>query len=378
MIKEVLQTDQINTDADSSIKGIGLQKIRAAERLLRALLENKRAVFCTIEHVDDVLEVDVEQETTNYTAEQNKSYSTDFSMNSHEVKNSLRIFFDNWYGTVEASESIRFVFYTNTNIKKENKVGVLKDIEESLPEEPLLQLLCDKKYKEAFPFVLPIFKKYYLEQHKKHIANEEDIELYEKILDSMTEEKWEKFFDLIEWNFGKPNEIEVRENVEKSVGEICLKYGVNQKYASIVVAQMLDMIESRKFESDFLCRIVHVGEIKSLFLEFAQEAKIQEKLDPMYKKWDDIHCDDVRNINEKFLCVCPDFERDSLEELEEEYIDGAYEQSHHQNHRQVKAYNYRVYKTCQKNIKKFLKEQKGIFSQDKIEAFIEELTWPFL
>lgn len=374
MIKEVLQTDQINTDADSSIKGIGLQKIRAAERLLRALLENKRAVFCTIEHVDDVLEVDVEQETTNYTAEQNKSYSTDFSMNSHEVKNSLRIFFDNWYGTVEASESIRFVFYTNTNIKKENKVGVLKDIEESLPEEPLLQLLCDKKYKEAFPFVLPIFKKYYLEQHKKHIANEEDIELYEKILDSMTEEKWEKFFDLIEWNFGKPNEIEVRENVEKSVGEICLKYGVNQKYASIVVAQMLDMIESRKFESDFLRRIVHVGEIKSLFLEFAQEAKIQEKLDPMYKKWDDIHCDDVRNINEKFLCVCPDYERDSLEELEEEYIDGAYEQSHHQNHRQVKAHNYRVYKTCQKNIKKFLKEQKGIFSQDKIEAFIEELT----
>lgn len=374
MIKEVLQTDQINTDADSSIKGIGLQKIRAAERLLRALLENKRAVFCTIEHVDDVLEVDVEQETTNYTAEQNKSYSTDFSMNSHEVKNSLRIFFDNWYGTVEASESIRFVFYTNTNIKKENKVGVLKDIEESLPEEPLLQLLCDKKYKEAFPFVLPILKKYYLEQHKKHIANEEDIELYEKILDSMTEEKWEKFFDLIEWNFGKPNEIEVRENVEKSVGEICLKYGVNQKYASIVVAQMLDMIESRKFESDFLRRIVHVGEIKSLFLEFAQEAKIQEKLDPMYKKWDDIHCDDVRNINEKFLCVCPDYERDSLEELEEEYIDGAYEQSHHQNHRQVKAHNYRVYKTCQKNIKKFLKEQKGIFSQDKIEAFIEELT----
>ena len=70
MIKEVLQTDQINTDADSSIKGIGLQKIRAAERLLRALLENKRAVFCTIEHVDDVLEVDVEQETTNYRAKQ--------------------------------------------------------------------------------------------------------------------------------------------------------------------------------------------------------------------------------------------------------------------------------------------------------------------
>ena len=375
MIKEVLQTDQINTDADASIKGIGLQKVRAAERLLKALLENKRAVFCMIEHIDDVLEVDVDHETTNYTAEQNKSYSTDFSMNSKEVKNSLRIFFDNWYGTVEVSESIKFVFYTNADIKNENKVGELKKMKESLPEEPLLQLLCEKKYTEAFPFVLPIFKKYYLEQHKKHIENEEDIELYEKILDSMTEEKWVKFFNLIEWNFGKPNEIEVRGNVEKLVGEICSRYGVNQKYVSVIVAQILDMIESRKFESDFLCRIVHVGEIKSLFLEFAQEAKVQEKLDPMYEKWDDIQCDDVRNINEKFLCVCPDYERDSLEELEEEYIDGAYEQSHHQNHRQVKAYNYRVYKTCQKSIKKFLKEQKDSFSQDKIEAFIEELTY---
>lgn len=94
----------------------------------------------------------------------------------------------------------------------------------------------------------------------------------------------------------------------------------------------------------------------------------------MYEKWDDIQCDDVRNINEKFLCVCPDFEKDSLEELEEEYIDGAYEQSHHQNHRQVKAYNYRVYKACQKKIKKFLKERNSAFTQDEIEVFIEELT----
>ena len=128
------------------------------------------------------------------------------------------------YGTVEVSESIKFVFYTNTNIKKEKKVGELKKIKETLPEEPLIQLLCEKKYDEAFPFVLPVFRAYYLEQHKKHINKEEDIELFEKILDSMDKEKWEKFFDLIEWNFGKADEIEIRKNVERLVGEICLKY----------------------------------------------------------------------------------------------------------------------------------------------------------
>ena len=75
-----------------------------------------------IEHVDDVLEGNWQGEVVKYTAEQNKSYSVDFSMNSHEIKNSLRIFFDTWLGTVEMSESIQFVFYTNVKFKKENKV----------------------------------------------------------------------------------------------------------------------------------------------------------------------------------------------------------------------------------------------------------------
>lgn len=179
MIKETLQMEQINTDADASIRGIGLQKLRAVERLMTALLEEKKAVFCMVEHIDDVLEVNLEDDITDYVTEQDKSYSTNFSMNDHEVKNSLRIFFDNWFGTVEGSESIKFVFYTNAMVKKEKKVGVLKDIKEQLPEEPLLKLLEEKRYKEAFPFVLPVFKHYYIEQHKKHTKT---IETYEKIL----------------------------------------------------------------------------------------------------------------------------------------------------------------------------------------------------
>lgn len=111
-----------------------------------------------IEHVDDVLEGNWQGEVVKYTAEQNKSYSVDFSMNSREIKNSLRIFFDTWLGTVEMSESIQFVFYKNVKFKKENKAGVFKDKEVTFPDEPLLQLLSEKRYDEAFPFVLPIDK----------------------------------------------------------------------------------------------------------------------------------------------------------------------------------------------------------------------------
>ncbi len=72
MIKDALEIEKINTDADSNLKGIGLQKVRAAERLLKALIDGKRAVFCTIEHIDDVLEIDADGEKTDYTTEQNK------------------------------------------------------------------------------------------------------------------------------------------------------------------------------------------------------------------------------------------------------------------------------------------------------------------
>lgn len=131
------------------------------------------------------------------------------------------------------------------------------------------------------------------------------------------------------------------------------------KYSDKIVAQILDMVESRTFETDFLNRMVHVGEVKSLFLELAQESKIQEKLDPFHMKWDSIKSEDVRGINDKFLDVCPAFDMDLLEELGEEYIDGLFEQTQHQDHRQVKAYNYRV---CKKIIRHFIKENGSVLS----------------
>ena len=57
--------------------------------------------------------------------------------------------------------------------------------------------ISEKRYDEAFPFVLPIFKAYYIEQHSKHVKTPEDMEKIQKILDTMTVEKWKKFFGLI-------------------------------------------------------------------------------------------------------------------------------------------------------------------------------------
>lgn len=374
MKKDSIFRNEINTEADSNVKGIGLQKLRAAERLLRALIDKRKCVFCTTEYVDDVIEIELNDEHSEIQTEQNKNYFKLFSMNSEEVKNSLRIFYDTWR-KVEDSESIIFVFYTNTGIAKESRVGVLKNIKQDLPDEPLIQLLIDGKYDEALPFTIPIVKEYYIEQHRKHTA---DNTYYENLIEDMKYEEWKTFFGLIEWKFDQADETETRNKITALIEQLCVEYGVEKRLCGKILASILDMIESRVLESDFLNKVVHVSEIKLLFYDFIREAKMEEKLDPAHIKWDEIKCDDVRDLAEKILNVCPEIDDDILQDFEDDFIEGKFEQQHCTEIREVKAYNYRVYKACKKYIKNLLKEKEDIenieFSEDDILKIIDDLS----
>lgn len=120
--------------------------------------------------------------------------------------------------------------------------------------------------------------------------------------------------------------------------------------------------------------MIQVGDIKCIFLEYALEAKVQDKLDPIHEKWDDIECSDIRDLKDKFLDVCPEYNEDLLYDLQDEYTDGVFEQRHHTNLKQVKAYNYRVYKACEKLIKRKIAEIGEDFSPKRIAEIIDVLT----
>lgn len=370
MKKDSIFKNEINTNADSNLKGFGLQKMRATERLLRALLENRKCVFCTIEYIDDVLEVDFSNEQSMFQTEQNKNYSKPFSMNSEEVKNSLRIFFDTWR-KVEDSESITFLFYTNTKIAKESKIGVLKTIIEDLPKEPLIQLLIDEKYDEALPFIIPILKDYYIEQHQKHTV---DNSYYETLVEGMEYEEWKKFFGLIEWKFDEDDEQEIRDKIKTLIIQLCEKYNADVKYSGKIFACILDLIDTGALETDFLKKLVPVSDVKLLFYDYVREAKVHEKLDPVHTKWDGLKCDDVRNLEEKILNVCPNFDKDILLDYEDDFIDGKFEQEHYTDMKEVKAYNYRIYKVCERHIRNLLKEEDIRLSEDDIIKTLRELS----
>lgn len=79
-----------------------------------------------IEHVDDVLEGNWQGEVVKYTAEQNKSYSGDFSMNSHEIKNSLRIFLILGLELLKCLKVFSLFFTQMLKLKKKTKWVFLK------------------------------------------------------------------------------------------------------------------------------------------------------------------------------------------------------------------------------------------------------------
>ena len=56
MSEYALEKTNINTNADAFMKGMNLQINRVVNRMLQATLSEAKAVFFTIEYLDDVLE----------------------------------------------------------------------------------------------------------------------------------------------------------------------------------------------------------------------------------------------------------------------------------------------------------------------------------
>jgi len=238
-----------------------------------------------------------------------------------------------------------------------------------MPKEPLIRLLIDKKYNEALEFVVPVFKEYYIAQHKNH---SNDITYLQELVDDKSEQDWEKFFDLIEWRFEEDDELQIRARLTALVAKLCEKFGVEVKQSKSILNEITGMLDSQSMEKDFLNKVVHVSQIELLVRQFVREAKIEEKLDPLHRKWDEMINNDIRNFEEKILNVCPTYSRQRLDELGDDFVEGKFEQDNSPEIKEIKAYNYRVYRACKRHISNILK-QKQTFSEQEIEMIFSEL-----
>lgn len=377
MNNKFFDTNTINSDADSTIRGMFFQKLRACNRLLDALDGDNRAIMCAIEFFDDVLQVDTSDVNSLLVTEQDKLKITPISLNSKEVINSIRIFFDNWRSQTMNSQNIKFAFYTNTTIAKENKTSLLKENNINLPNEPIIELLIKNQYDEVLEIFKLIFIDYYLHKHEQNLAKDkkDEYKKFKYIIESITDDEWKKFLSLIEWHFDKEDEITLKNMVKEKIRKLCIKYDIEEKFTDNIFSEIMMMIEIGSFEKDFLNKVVHVSELKILFLEKQRTININQlansRIDPVYQKWDDISCDDIRNIEEKIKNVCNEYGED-IEDIQDDCVEGSFEEKQHDNKKAVKAFKYRIYKLCKKILKKNI--NKLNFSKIEIDEFIEIMT----
>ncbi len=365
-----------NTDADDSIKGIELQRYRAMKRLLDAVRENKKSIYCAVECYDDVLQIDRSQEITQIETEQNKYVAHDLSLNSSDVKKSLIIFLENWR-SVEESEKIKFVFYTTADIATENAVGVLAGFKGKLPKCGILQKLIDDEVETVVDFIVPVLREQYLKKKKvKKTEESKKIDAYYvELFNSYTRDQWIKFLRLIEWNFNSCNDVDIIRDIKESIHLLSMEMNIDEKYEDYIFSKLKELFDSSNGQKDFLNKLISVSDVKVIFHDFYREVVTEGLVDPMNEKWDELEIKDRRDLNTKIRAVISDVDENLVDDLLDEYVDGKYEQGKHSMPRRVKAYNYRIYRVCKKYLGKYERRSKGVvFTEELIESIIDEIV----
>lgn len=363
---------KVTTNTDADLKGISLQKHRALKRLLESIEKDEQGIFVAIEYMDDVLEMDMNSESTGIVMEQDKNYeSKKFTLNSEEVLKSLRIFFDN-YRRVEESEQIKFIFYTNTSFTKEHNTTVLKELGIILPKVPMLKLISDKNYDEVLPLFKKIFGKFYIDFNR---SKTDDIAFYEEVIYKRTDTQWISFLNSIEWNFGSVSVEEIWGQLLDAMKRLSKKMGFDEKFCDGILKSFLEQLDQNTRKTDFFDKVLSTAEVKVVLQEYILEHRIKERIDPIFSRWDDLENFDLnRGLKEKINSVCSEYDQSIIFEMLDDYIDGTIEFNNVVYPAQAKSYKYRIFKIASRIIKdKLTEKDTPKFDEYEINQLITEI-----
>lgn len=302
-----------NRDASDKYKGFRYQKIRLAKKMLELLREDEDANIIAIpEYKDDGFYIDKDGE---HILEQNKEYSKEFTLNSDEIKKSIINFLD-YYLQSEASKSIHFIFYTNVDYVKESTSTIIKKLNLTLLDEPILSFLQQKKYiNEVINFISKFITEAYRLDYK---IKDEDLNTYNinyARIKNMSMQDWVNFLDAIDFQFGQVNLGEIEIEIEKDI-RIC-KFFSTEHLDKIenIKARILDDIDKKMSQKDWLQRIINKDTIKLIYLE-CRDSNIELKRDNIHQMWDMIkekyQDDSYRNLEEKIKAVTPNVSKKTI------------------------------------------------------------------
>ncbi|MDP8567961.1 hypothetical protein [Methylophilus aquaticus] len=364
-----MNSKTINREAGDKAKGFRLQKLRAAKLLLECIEESNLVLFyCAIEVIEDVALTKVSTSQTTKIFEEDKNYnpSTNFTLNTPNVLNTLVSFFDIFINQWDASPSLRFSFYTTAGIGKEKKCELSDGTTLPLLPTPVLEMLkscefSDGLLKMVHSVLIDEYKSQYkLRDNKGNLSTLENCSL----------NKFEEFLKKISWHFEQEDEDALKVTVLNLIKNSKLwNYKVHNK-EEFILSSILDTLDEKQSVSDYANRFIHSSELQMIFKK-AESEDVLAVLDPLWEQVKKIESEitDKRNLSEKILAVYPMYNPTKIKHLARLAARSKIEQA--SSNKSFLSLKYRAFEACENYF--YLNGKSAISSEAELDNLIKQL-----
>lgn len=335
----------IDRDASDKTKGFRLQKIRAIKHMLDEIENPKNVMFyASIEVQEDVSIFKVGDEETSTYLEEDKNYdeNKNFTLFSDSVLNTLVSFSDIYFSKWQESEGLVFGFYTTAGIGKERKTILKNEVKVTLPSDPVLELLRDKK--ELSDETLCTIKSALLEEYEEQYKDLPGKGNLENIK-SLSLADLSKFLSRIQWFFGQEDERALKDSVIELIKSSSMQNIQTEKKEEIIFSLLMERLDERQNLPNLVDRFVYRSDVKLVFKEVESEP-LDYNTDPAWieLKKQQAKISDKRNLEEKIRAVCLDYDAQKVGRYARMASLSKHEES--ESNRSFKSLKYRVFEAC--------------------------------
>ncbi|RBM48474.1 hypothetical protein DLR65_12415 [Vibrio tarriae] len=341
-----MNTEVINREAGDSGKGFRLQAIRAIKLMIESINNNANAIFFTaVENVEDVshLEISDGEVHTYYEEDKNYDTSSNFTIFSPPVINTLVSFFDIYINHLQSSDRVYLGFYSTRNIGKERKTALKNGDPVTLPTSPLLELLLtpESLNPNEIQLVKAILIDEYISQYSGKAIKGNLVTLQD--IDSSS---FVKFLKQIKWHFGQEDEEALERTVISDIQKSPLYHSAHVGKEGSIFALLFNKLSRQQNKEHLIDKLVHSSDVKLAFKD-AESIIPDKSLDPTWKYLEELsqEINDKRNLADKVLDMIKDYPEARLTRLARKACRSKIEES--ESDRSFLSLKYRVYEACQ-------------------------------
>jgi hypothetical protein len=286
MLEQILNTFDVNTDAVATNRGFYYQYLSVLKKWIQNFVEDKNIVTYT-EVDNDIKEVGQELIFT-----QIKCYSSNFSFNSEEIKNSIFNFWLLYLKYNTSNENIKFCFSTNTAIAPREKLLTKWSANPELNDNELYKL-CNGKIKEILIKEINIRKNKKLQNKITEIQKTEIRSACESFKKYIQNTDIEEFVRNIIWEFNHISPEESIISIRKDIDSLLTNLKFNNKPSTLLFSVLLSEIYKKSQNTNKDDRCV-TNETISIILEQTDD-ELKKIIDKKFTKLLRIEIEQIQN-----------------------------------------------------------------------------------